>query len=95
MVEIGSHTHVIILGAMALRLAHFGEGSGTIWIDESRCSGEESTLLECPAGSPSGMNNCDHAEDAGVRCPAGIFLPLLVKVLSMASLLTQLWQYTC
>ena len=60
---------------MPLRLAYFGEGSGNIWIDDARCSGGEPTLLECPAGSPIGMSNCGHAEDAGVRCPRGVYFP--------------------
>ncbi len=45
-----------------------GGGSGNIWIDDVRCSGDEQNLLECPAIE---RHNCHHFEDAGVRCPSG------------------------
>ncbi len=57
---------------MALRSAQFGEGLGNIWLDETVCSGDEPRLLDCPA-NPIGMENCDHDEDAGVRCPSSKF----------------------
>ncbi|KAL0196188.1 hypothetical protein M9458_009760, partial [Cirrhinus mrigala] len=51
----------------ALSVAHFGQGSGQIWMDEVACTGLESTLKNC--GSEGwGVSNCDHREDAGVIC---------------------------
>ncbi|XP_050960025.1 deleted in malignant brain tumors 1 protein-like [Labeo rohita] len=47
--------------------AHFGEGSGQIWMNDVDCSGSESTLKNCRSGG-WGVNNCGHGEDAGVRC---------------------------
>ncbi|XP_068779591.1 deleted in malignant brain tumors 1 protein-like isoform X1 [Struthio camelus] len=47
--------------------AHFGKGSGPIWLDNVQCSGTEAALSECQA-MPWGINNCDHGEDAGVVC---------------------------
>ncbi|KAM6326881.1 LOW QUALITY PROTEIN: scavenger receptor cysteine-rich domain-containing protein DMBT1-like [Alca torda] len=47
--------------------AHFGEGSGRIWLDSVNCTGTEATLSECQA-RPWGSNSCDHREDAGVVC---------------------------
>uniref|UniRef100_A0A3B4E2L6 SRCR domain-containing protein n=1 Tax=Pygocentrus nattereri TaxID=42514 RepID=A0A3B4E2L6_PYGNA len=51
----------------ALSRAHFGPGSGQIWMDYVSCSGSESTLKNC--GSAGwGKHNCDHGLDAGVIC---------------------------
>lgn len=52
---------------MAFRLAHFGQGTGNIWLDNVACSGSESKLIDCPA-SVVGIHNCGHSEDAGVEC---------------------------
>ena len=43
------------------------DGSGTIWLDNLRCSGSETNILTCPRNS-LGNHNCRHSEDAGVRC---------------------------
>ena len=52
---------------MALSLARFGEGTGPIWLDDVFCTGSESELLECPHNG-IGNHNCEHFEDASVRC---------------------------
>ncbi|KAJ8040995.1 Neurotrypsin [Holothuria leucospilota] len=51
----------------AMGNAFFGEGTGPIWLDNVRCSGDEETLRECRM-KPIGEHNCDHDEDAGVEC---------------------------
>ncbi|XP_070408687.1 neurotrypsin isoform X2 [Nothobranchius furzeri] len=53
--------------ARAWGQAHFGKGSGNVWLDEVRCSGNELTLEQCPK-SAWGEHNCLHSEDAGVSC---------------------------
>ena len=57
----------------AYSAAHFGQGSGPIWLDNVQCSGTEAALSECLA-RPWGVNNCDHAEDASVVCTGNIVL---------------------
>ena len=47
--------------------AAFGQGSGTIWLDNLQCSGSETDLFSCPHNGP-GSHNCGHSEDAGVVC---------------------------
>uniref|UniRef100_A0A8C1XRF3 SRCR domain-containing protein n=1 Tax=Cyprinus carpio TaxID=7962 RepID=A0A8C1XRF3_CYPCA len=51
----------------ALSAAHFGPGSGPIWMGMTFCTGSESTLKNC--GSYGwGIHTCNHSEDAGVNC---------------------------
>ena len=53
-------------GSKAYSRAHFGQGSGEIFLDDVNCEGSEIALLACPR-NPDG-HNCAHSEDAGVAC---------------------------
>ena len=43
----------------------YGQGNGTILLDNLNCQGDEASLLQC---NRSLIIDCDHSEDAGVRC---------------------------
>ena len=47
--------------------AFYGQGSGSIWLDDLRCTGNEQRLLDCTA-RPIGSHNCGHSDDVGVVC---------------------------
>ncbi|XP_048116111.1 neurotrypsin [Alosa alosa] len=57
------------LGGMARAWvgAHFGPGSGSVVLDEVRCTGNELSIEQCPKNA-WGEHNCAHSEDAGVSC---------------------------
>ena len=57
------------VGATVL-LPGFTVGTGRIWLDNVQCTGFENRLIDCPA-NPLAQTDCNHSQDAGVRCAAG------------------------
>ena len=53
-------------GSRAYSSAFFGQGSGSILLDDVSCTGVEAKLTDCSYDSYTG--DCNHGEDAGVRC---------------------------
>ena len=47
----------------------FGQGSGSVWLDEVECTGDERELDECAHREYGDVVNCrGHSRDAGVAC---------------------------
>ena len=57
-------------GAIARGSAYFGQGSGSILLDNVQCTGNETSIFSCSHNS-IGSHNCSHSEDAGVVCFEG------------------------
>ncbi|ERE80680.1 deleted in malignant brain tumors 1 protein [Cricetulus griseus] len=54
-------------GVNALGNSHFGEGVGSIFLDNVQCQGSETSLGQCQHQAFS-VHNCGHHEDASVIC---------------------------
>ena len=64
------HTNLLLyihVGPVAFSNAAFGVGTGSIYLDNLGCYGNESSLLNCSSNG-IGNHNCVHSEDAGARC---------------------------
>ena len=64
-------------GGRAYSNAHFGTGSGPIFLDDVQCTSSSSKLLECPS-RPILSHNCLHSADAGVGCEGMCNLHLIL-----------------
>ncbi len=51
----------------ALARAPFGQGMGTVWMDDVACNGTETRIQDCWHNG-WGVHDCSHSEDVGIRC---------------------------
>ena len=57
---------IILLGGAAI-YSGFAPGTGSIWLNNVQCIGNETRLADC-AYSLVENRNCIHSQDAGVQC---------------------------
>ena len=55
----------------AYESAHYGQGTGPIWLSKLSCIGNESSLIDC-SQFDVGTKNCTHSDDAAVYCDSRI-----------------------
>ena len=60
--QLGFHSSVRAYGS-----AHYGQGTGPIWLTKLSCIGNEPNLTDCTQ-TIVGTKNCTHSDDAGVSC---------------------------
>ena len=58
------------IGAYA-QYYRFGSGSGPIWLNGYQCTGNETSIFDCPItyNSYDGLFYCNHNNDAELFCP--------------------------
>ena len=69
-----------VTGASFARVAYFGAGEGQIVLDNVRCNGNETRLVDCSNEIP----NCQHSEDVGVICQGEVHAQFLACLQSAA-----------
>uniref|UniRef100_K1QE02 Deleted in malignant brain tumors 1 protein n=1 Tax=Magallana gigas TaxID=29159 RepID=K1QE02_MAGGI len=55
------------MNAKSKQQAFFGQGNGSIWMDQLECTDYDTNILTCSRNA-MGIHDCVHGEDAGVVC---------------------------
>ena len=63
----------------AVKGAYHGAGSGPIWLDNVKCDGSETVLVNCTSNGWR-THNCDHEDDASVSCTGKTVVQVAVQV---------------
>lgn len=58
---------VIVVLGYSCCARYYGQGYGSIFLDNLHCSGNEASLFSCPHNGV-GNHNCQHSEDSGIHC---------------------------
>ena len=58
--------HYITAGSIPRVRAFYGAGVGPIHLDDTRCVGNETKLIDCIYNT---IHDCFHSNDSGVQCP--------------------------
>ena len=75
--QVYSYVYLYGTGAIAYSSSYFGYGTGSILLDNVACTGGELRLLDCSnRGVGLYSSNCDHSDDAGVKCKGNQVLQL-------------------
>ena len=70
------HNVISFIGTNSLLGGFVADGTGQIVLDDLRCTGSESRLVDCPHRG-LGNHDCDHSKDVGVRC---IGIPVVLRL---------------
>ena len=53
---------------MSIYYIRYSQGSGTIWLDNVRCTSDDVFLADCSHNGYYGIKTCVHSEDVAVSC---------------------------
>lgn len=85
--------HIVFPCLVAVKSSFYGAGTGRIILDDVTCTGEEANLMDCSRRNENPLfeTDCDHNEDAGVKCNGSCpFIQLFTGCIHYIFMLLQL-----